>query len=138
MLRRLNLTLRTLIIFLNKIKKLGSLPDGAVLCTIDVVGLYPNIPHGEGLASLRSFLETRDNKQISSDALTELAKVVLKNNIFEFDKKTFKQKRGIAIGTNFAPTYAILFMADFEEKMLESFEKKPMIWWRYIDDTFFI
>ena len=30
-------------------------------------------------------------------------------------------------------------MADFEEKMLESFEKKAMIfWWRYTDDTFFI
>ena len=29
-------------------------------------------------------------------------------------------------------------MADFEEKMLESFEKKQMIWWRYIDDIFFI
>ena len=29
-------------------------------------------------------------------------------------------------------------MADFEEKMLESFEKKPVIWWRYIDDIFFI
>ena len=29
-------------------------------------------------------------------------------------------------------------MADFEEKILESFEKKAMIWWRYTDDTFFI
>ena len=32
-------------------------------------------------------------------------------------------------------------MADFEEKMLQSFEKKekkPVIWWRYIDDIFFI
>ena len=58
---------------------------------MDFVGLYPNIPHGEGLASLRSFLETRDNKQISSDALTELAEVVLSNTIFEFDEITFKQ-----------------------------------------------
>ena len=33
---------------------------------------------------------------------------------------------------------SFLFMADFEEKMLESFEKKPIIWWRYIDDIFFI
>ena len=49
-----------------------------------------------------------------------------------------KQKRGTAIGTKFAPPHAILFMADFEEKMLEKFEKKPMIWWRYIDDIFFI
>ena len=28
-------------------------------------------------------------------------------------------------------------MADLEEKLLERFEK-PMIWWRYIDDIFFI
>ena len=27
-----------------------------------------------------------------------------------------------------APPYDILFMVDFEEKMLESFEKKQMIW----------
>ena len=51
---------------------------------MDVVGLYPNIPHGEGLASLRRFLETRDNKQISSDTLTELAELVLmKKNLMK-------------------------------------------------------
>ena len=73
--------------FLNKIKKIGKLPEGTILCTIDVVGVYLNIPHGEGLATLYKFLETRDNKQISSDTLAELAEVVLKNNIFEFDVK---------------------------------------------------
>ena len=29
--------------FLNKIKKLGSLPDGAIICAIDVVGFYPSM-----------------------------------------------------------------------------------------------
>ena len=29
-------------------------------------------------------------------------------------------------------------MEDFEEKMLENFEKKTVIWWRYTDDIFFI
>ena len=38
--------------FLNKIKKLGSLPEGTILSTMDLVVLYPNIPQGEGLASL--------------------------------------------------------------------------------------
>ena len=76
--------------FLSKIKMLGSLSDGAILCTIDVVGLYRNISHGEGLASLCRFLETRDNKQISSDTSTELAEVTLTNNIFECHEKTFK------------------------------------------------
>ena len=75
------------------------MPDGAILCTINVVGFYSNILHGKGLASLRRLLKTRDNKLISSDTLTELAEVVLKNKIFEFDENTFKQKRGTAIGT---------------------------------------
>ena len=91
---------------------------------MDVVGLYLNIPHGEGLASLYKFLETRENKQISSDILAELAKIVLKSNIFKFDEKTFKQKCGTAFGTKFAPPYAILYMADLKKKLLEIFEKK--------------
>ena len=32
--------------FLNKIKELGSLPDRAILCAMDAVDLYLNIPHG--------------------------------------------------------------------------------------------
>ena len=59
--------------FLSKIKKIVKLSEGAILCTMDVSGLYPNIPHGEGLAPLYKFLETRENKQISSDNLAELA-----------------------------------------------------------------
>ena len=72
-------------------------------------------------------METSENKQISSETVAELVEIVLKNNIFEFDEKTFKQKRGTAIRTKFAPPRAILFMADLEEKMLEIFEKKTMI-----------
>ena len=102
--------------FLSNLKSLGKLAQGAILCTIEIVGLYPNIPHSEGLTSFERFLELRDNKQISSDTLIELAEIVLKNNFFEFDQKTFKQVRGTAIGTNFAPPYAILFMADLEAK----------------------
>ena len=123
--------------FLSKLKSLGKLPQGATLCTIDVVDLYPNIPHSEGLNSLRRFLELSDKKQISSDTIIELAEIVLKNNLFEFDQKTFKQVRGTAIGTKFATPYAILFMVDLEEKILNAFEEKPMMWWRYIDDIFF-
>ena len=83
-------------------------------------------------------MELRDKKQISSETLIELAKIVLKNNFFEFDQKTFKQVRGTAVGTKFAPPYVILLMTDLEEKILNVFEKKRMIWWRYIHDIFFI
>ena len=103
---------------------------------MNVFVLYTNITNGEGLVSLRKFLETRDNKKISSDAVARPAEVVLKNIIFEFDEKTFRKKSGTAIETKFEPLYTIPLIADLEEKMLETFEKKLMIWWRYIDDIF--
>ena len=53
--------------FLKKIKGLGQLPGGTILCTIDVVGLYPNIPHNEGLAFLKDFLDNRVDKQVTTD-----------------------------------------------------------------------
>ena len=86
---------------------MGQLPEGAILCTIDV----------EGLASLRRFLDTRTEKKVTTETLVEIAEIVLKNNIFQFNGKTLRQLRGTAIGTKFAPPYAILFMADLEERI---------------------
>ena len=53
-------------------------------------------------------------------------------------KKTIKQKRATAIGTKFAPHYSILFMAELEEEILGKAEFKSYLWWRYIDDIFFL
>ena len=38
---------------MNKLCSLPKLPDNIILCTVDVVGLYPNIPHEEGLSAIR-------------------------------------------------------------------------------------
>ena len=53
-----------------------------------------------------------------------MPKVVVKNNTFESDEKTFKQKGRMALGTKFLPPYAVLFMAELEGKKLETFEKR--------------
>ena len=63
-----------------------------ILCTVDVVGLYPNIPHEEGLSAIRKRLDNRMEKHISCDTLCDPAEVVLKNTFFKFGKKTLKQK----------------------------------------------
>ena len=76
--------------FLKKLRSLPKLPDGIILCKMDVVGLYPNIPHEEGLFALRKRLEIRKEKYVSTDTMIDLAKVVLKNNIFTFGKKTLE------------------------------------------------
>ena len=71
-------------------------------------------------------------------SLLELAEIVLKNNIFQLNEKTLKQLRGTAIGTTFAPPYAIIFMADLEERISEDIKLQLRIWWSYIDDICFI
>ena len=63
----------------------------------------------------------------STDTLVELAELVLKNNIFNFNQETLKQKRGTAIGTKFAPSYSILFVTELEEKILEKVDNKPYL-----------
>ena len=42
------------------------------------------------------------------------------------------------MSTKMAPLYANLFMADLEEKILDKFPNKPIIYLRYIDDIFLI
>ena len=113
--------------FLQKIKSLGQLPKGVFLGTIDVFGLYPNIPHEEGLTSLRKFLDARTGKKVTNETLLELAEIVLKNNIFQFNEKTLKQLRATAFRTKIAQPYAIIFMADLEERILKDSELKPHI-----------
>ena len=68
------------------------------------------------VSALRKRLDLRQEKDVTTSTLVELAEVVLKNNIFTFKEKTLKQKRGTAIGTKFAPPYSILFMAELEKE----------------------
>ena len=75
---------------MRKIKELGELPEGKILCIIDVVVLYPNIQPDEGLAFLKDFLDSRVDKQVTTDTFIELAELVLKNNIFQLSDKTYK------------------------------------------------
>ena len=42
------------------------------------------------------------------------------------------------MGTKVAPSFANLFMADFEDKWVYTYETRPSIWLRYIDDIFLI
>ena len=61
-----------------------------MLCTADVVGLYPNIPHGVGLEAMRKAQNTRQNPSISTESLVNLGKLALENNVFEFDGKVYR------------------------------------------------
>ena len=44
--------------FLKKLRSVPKFPGRIILCTMDVVGLYANILHEEGLSALRKRLES--------------------------------------------------------------------------------
>ena len=75
--------------FIEKIKRIGSVPENAILVTADVVGLYPDIPHQVGLKALKEALEKKDIKKIPTKDLMKMAEYLLHNNIFEFNNKAY-------------------------------------------------
>ena len=80
------------------------LEDDQILVTWDVVGLYNNILHDEGLESLQEGLEGRNNPEVPSDYLIKLMEIILKNNIFNFHDELWRQEIGCAMGTKPAPS----------------------------------
>ena len=133
--------------FLRKLEHLKSnfsLQD-AFLVTIDVSSLYTNIPQDEGLVVLENFLDTvRTNKTVPTHFLVSLTKLILSENIFEFDKQLYRQNIGTAMGTPVAPSYANIFMSMIDT-MLNSLATylnhgtNPFIsYYRYIDDIFIV
>ena len=78
--------------FLRKLIELDCLTEDAILVTIDVVGLYPHIPHSEGLAAIKKALNKRVDQKIHTDDIVELAELVLTSNNFEFNEGHYLQK----------------------------------------------
>ena len=68
--------------FINKSRKIGKIPDNAILLTSDVVVYYPRIPHNVGLKAPKEALDKRERKRIPTEDLVQMAEFVLKNFFF--------------------------------------------------------
>ena len=122
--------------FLNIINTISDLPENTLLVSLDVKSLYTNIPQQEGIETCKSFLNQRPDQTIPTSFITNLLEHILGMNHFTFNDKHYLQILGTAMGTRVAPTFANLFMADLENKFLNTCTLKPLIWLRYIDDIF--
>ena len=124
--------------FLQKPNELGQIPPNSFLVTIDVVALYTNIPHSEGILAVKEALETRAEKQPLTWVLLRMLYLVLTKTAFKFNDRYYEQTSGTTMGSRCAPSLAILFMAQLEEKFLNTYHLAPLVWWRYIDNIFMI
>ena len=55
--------------FIKKMKNLKDIPQGTLLVTADVIGLYPSIPHEAGLKAIKEALDKRENINLATNDL---------------------------------------------------------------------
>ena len=132
--------------FLNNIPE--NVPKDTILVSFDIESLYSNIPHALGLEAVDYWLEKYPetlNPRFTKKIILDGIKLILENNIFCFNDTYFKQEKGTAMGTKFAPVYATLTIGYLEEKLLNIIEKDydadfqhffKTYWKRFLDDCF--
>ena len=115
------------------------------MATYDVENLYGNITHELGLEAVKFWLEKcpRETSRISNKFILNAVNIILKNNIFQFNGRFYRQLRGTAMGTKMAPIYATLSLGFLENKLYSSvlnnfsfniYDKFRKHYFRYLDD----
>ncbi|CAF1446435.1 unnamed protein product [Rotaria magnacalcarata] len=113
----------SLITELSKYNKKGLLKPTTLFCTFDIRNLYTMLPQEETLDILMTFLHAhgyRKVKGISIDTIKRLASIILKDNVFAYVKKIYKQTTGGAMGSSLTLTLANIFMSISKKILLKN------------------
>lgn len=119
--------------FVNLVKEL-TIPEDAILFTIDIDSLYTNIDIKEGMQAIKNIFQRNPNKHRPDKELLQLLEINLMRNDFVFNQDIFLQIKGTAMGKKFAPAYANIFMAEWEESALKACTLRPLHYYRFLDD----
>lgn len=117
-----------------------TIPEDAILLSLDVSSLFTNVPVDLVLKSLDlRFADINSRCHIPFDEIRELVKFLYDNTYFLFNNKLYHQVFGCPMGSPISPLFSDLVMADLETKcmnILESrFQCTPIFYFRYVDDT---
>ena len=107
---------------LQKYVSLGLLKPTTLLCTFDITDLYTMLPQEEAIDFLKKFLVQFGHhhvKGMTIDAIENLARTVLTENVFIYNNKYYRQVKGGAMGSPFTLTLANIFMWHWEQKLVQ-------------------
>jgi hypothetical protein len=117
-------------------------PPGAILASLDVVNLFTTTPTEKALEVLRCNLEKnstlKERTHHSIDTILELVTVCGNNTYFQFGKNFYSQNLGMAMGSPLSPVLCNLYLEDSEKNATATFNTKPVLFLRYVDDIFVI
>ena len=69
----------------------GSLPEKAIVVTLDVSALYTNMEKDESIEAIKNTLAEANYNDISIGFILRLLELMLDNNMFTFNDKLYKQ-----------------------------------------------
>ncbi|XP_029636825.1 uncharacterized protein LOC115212125 [Octopus sinensis] len=100
--------------------------EGTILASFDITNPYTNIPHTLGLEAVKHWVKRHSrciNEHFKTDFIIKATRLVLEENTFRFDNKIYQQKKGLAKGTKFAPSYANLVIGYLEGNLYKEVGK---------------
>ena len=114
------------------------LPESILLVTLDVVGMYTNIPQDEAISACTMAISKANPNLYSlqippAHLIEELLTLIIKRNCFTFNGKFYLQTMGVAMGSESSPEIADITFHLLENDIIP-LSKKIRTWLRYRDD----
>ena len=109
-----------------------------LLVTGDVSALYTNMHHDRTIGGVKKIFELNPDPSRPDGYIIRLLDLILKNNDFTFNNETFLQILGTAMGKVFSPSLANIYLLEFDDRAMNGYPIKPLIFLRYLDDIFMI
>lgn len=123
--------------FVSKIRN-QHIPSDAFLVTGDVCALYTNMHIDRTIETVREALRKHPVDGRPDQHIIRLLEITLRNNDFVFDKEFFLQICGTAMGKTYAPALADLYLEHFDDVAYNNFYIRPLLYFRFLDDIFFV
>ncbi|CAF1196361.1 unnamed protein product [Adineta steineri] len=117
----------------------GVFKPSTLFCTFDIHNLYTMLPQEESLEIVIEFLHVHGYTKVNGiDPITikDLASIVIKENVFVYGTKIYKQTTGGAMGSSFTLTLANIFMWKWQKELVQQQNMTNEFFGRYIDDIF--
>ena len=110
------------------------------MASLYVESLFTNIPLEEtiNISCFSLFGSEAKINNFSRNDFEKLLRIASQNNLFNFDRKIYKQTDGVAMGSPMGPSLANAFLCFHEQMWLNDCPEdfKPVYYRRYVDDVF--
>ena len=135
-----HLTVKDSFSFAKEISGISS--DGLYMASFDVKSLFTNIPLDEtiNICTNNLFKSAHKPQNIPKPDFKLLLQAAVKDMLFVFNSKFYKQVDGVAMGSPLGPTMANSFLSHHEQIWLDDCPThfKPVLYRRYVDDVFLL